>query len=114
MNTNRSVVITIAATICGGLMTFAASPASAAWCANGKWSNATGRGACSWNGGVSDWADPSRPYSKKNPGGFYNDYGSGSSSPYGSNGRRGSSNGYGSLGGNSLSGSLYGNSFGWN
>lgn len=27
-----------------------------AWCRDGSWSNATGRGACSWHGGVSEWA----------------------------------------------------------
>lgn len=27
-----------------------------AWCWDGTWSNATGSGACSWHGGVSEWA----------------------------------------------------------
>lgn len=124
----KNVVRIVAIASASGLVILGAvAPASAAICKNGTYSSATGRGACSWNGGVSDWQDPSRPYSKKNSlgydsgsgwggnssskgfGDFYDD---GYSNSYGNGYGRNNGRGSNSLGGGSLSNSLRGNSFG--
>lgn len=90
---NRARIAALAAIATVMVTLGATETSSAAMCANGTWSNATGRGACSWNGGVSDWMDPSRPYSSKNSWGYGNDYGN----SYGRGSRSyGSSRGYGS------------------
>jgi hypothetical protein len=52
----KKIALALALVIAGSLVSVA--PASAgSWCNNGTYSSNSGRGACSWNGGV----DTSRP-----------------------------------------------------
>ena len=95
-----AAVALIAGVIAGSAISIAPA-ANAAWCNDGTWSNSSGRGTCSWHGGVEGGSKS-----------YGNSYGSNS---YGNNSNGCNSYGSNSFGGNSLSGNEYGsNSYGSN
>lgn len=124
--------------IAGGFLA-AAPAANAVWCKDGTWSNSTGRGTCSWHGGIdrsrggygsgysglndfsygNSWGNDSWSYGSRNN--RRPSYGGLNGNSYGNSWGRGSlsddlygnSYGGGSLYGGSLSDNLYGNSYGW-
>lgn len=49
------LIITTIVLFVGGLVTECTAPREGAHCRDGTYSYATGRGACSWHGGVSSW-----------------------------------------------------------
>ena len=96
----RIAAVAIAAGVIAGSAISIMPAANATWCNDGSWSNSSGRGTCSWHGGVEGGSKS-----------YGNSYGSNSNgrNSFGSN-----SNGRNSFGSNSNAGSSFGSGLsGW-
>jgi len=108
--TTAATGLALAAAIAG------ASTASAVWCNDGTWSNSSGRGTCSWHGGIDRG---SSGYGSSGSNSWGNSYGNSYKKPnrgnsYGNNGLNSYNNGLNSnrYGSSDSFGNSYGNSFG--